>query len=564
MTKPLTVRSTLIAVPMMATLALINCSNRSMSNPTGDKIDQLFAKWNKPASPGCSLGISRNGQVVYERGYGMANLDLSVPIAPPSVFEAASISKQFTAMSIMLLVERGRLSLDDEVRKYLPEMPDYGSPLTIRHLLNHTSGLRDAFLIFELSAPEDQYGDRNDVILKQLARQRSLNYKPGTEFLYNNGGYVLAAIIVKRVSGQPLAAFADANIFTPLGMTSTRFQDDPSVVMPNRASNYLRDAGNWRFVPFGRQPGAVGNSGLWTTPRDLLRWASNLATPQVGSASLLAEMQKPAITSAEGTPWGLGFAIGEHRGATFVGHGGGDRGIDTYFAWYPQQQLAIAVLCNTDDTGSRQLTQQIADFYVPAPATEQKTASAAPSSPAVTLSSEQLEAKAGLYREAGGDTFVRTFVRDGELRLALGTGTFESFRLVPVSETRFTMGESTFALEFTPPARAKVLRSFAGEKQTGTLERVEPFSPSPAQLRAYAGVYASDDLNAEWTIDEHGSTLVIRRLGNADTVVEPLATDMFTTIGDFMKFSRDARGTITGFTLTSSGARSLRFERVTR
>jgi hypothetical protein len=182
----------------------------------------------------------------------------------------------------------------------------------------------------------------------------------------------------------------------------------------------------------------------------------------------------------------------------------------------------------------------------------------------VTLSSEQLEGKAGLYREAGGDTFVRTFVRDGELRLALGTGTFESFRLVPVSETRFTMGESTFALEFTPPARAKVLRSFAGEKQTGTLERVEPFSPSPAQLRAYAGVYASDELNAEWTIAEHGSTLVIRRLGNADTVVEPLATDMFTTIGDFMKFSRDARGTITGFTLTSSGARSLRFERVTR
>ena len=127
-------------------------------------------------------------------------------------------------------------------------------------------------------------------------------------------------------------------------MTSTRFQDDPSVVMPNRASNYHRDAGNWRFVPFGTQPGAVGNSGLWTTPRDLLRWASNLVDPKVGPAPPPAEMQKPAVTSAEGTPWGLGFEIGEHRGATFVGHGGGDHGIDTYFVWYPQQQLAIAVL----------------------------------------------------------------------------------------------------------------------------------------------------------------------------------------------------------------------------
>ena len=172
--------------------------------------------------------------------------------------------------------------------------------------------------------------------------------------------------------------------------------------------------------------------------------------------------------------------------------------------------------------------------------------------------------EAGLYREVGGDSFVRAFVRDGELRFALGTGTFESFRLVPVSDTRFTMGDPTFALEFTPPARAKVLRGFAGEKPTGTFERVEPFSPSPAQLRAYAGVYASDELSAEWTIAEHGSTLVIRRLGNADTVVEPLATDMFTTVGDFMTFSRDARGTITGFTLTASGARGLRFTRVKR
>jgi CubicO group peptidase (beta-lactamase class C family) len=565
MPTPRALRSVLSSVAILATPALLGCSNQPLSNSATDKVDQLFAARNKPGSPGCSVAISRNGQLAYERGYGMANLELNVPITPASVFEAASISKQFTAMSLMLLVERGRLSLDDDVRKYLPELPDYGSPLTIRHLLNHTSGLRDAFLILELSAPEDTYGDRNDVILKQLARQRSLNAKPGTESVYNNGGYVLAAIIVKRVSGQALGAFADANIFTPLGMTSTRFQDDPSVVMPNRASNYYRNAGHWRFVPFGTQPGAVGNSGLWTTPRDLVRWAGNLAGPKVGSASLLAEMQKPsAVTSAEGTAWGLGFERSEHRGAMFVGHGGGDRGIDNYFAWYPQQQLAIAVLCNTDNIGTRQLTQRIADIYVPAPPVEQQTGSAAPSSPAVTLSSEQLEGKAGLYREVGGDGFVRTFVRDGELRFSLGTGTFESLRLVPVSETRFTIGGSTFALEFTPAARSRTLRGFAGDTPTGTFERVEPFSPSPAQLRAYAGVYASDELNADWTIAGTGSALVIRRLGNADTVVEPLATDMFTTIGDFMKFSRDARGTITGFTLTSTGVRSLRFERVSR
>src|SRR5688500_8494028 len=261
-------------------------------------------------------------------------------------------------MSVMLLAERGRLSLDDDIRKYLPEMPDYGSLLTIRHLLNHTSGLRDAFLILELSPPEDEYSDRNDIVVKQLARQRSLNYTPGTETQYNNGGYILLATIVKRVSGQPLGAFADANIFKPLGMTGTRFRDDPSVLLPNRASNYARDGSAWRLVPANTQPGAVGNSGLWTSTRDLLRWADNLANPKVGSVSLFNEMHKPSgVPSPEKTRWGVGFEINEHRGATFVGHGGGDTGIDNYFAWYPQQRLGIAVLCNTDGTGSMPITR---------------------------------------------------------------------------------------------------------------------------------------------------------------------------------------------------------------
>jgi CubicO group peptidase (beta-lactamase class C family) len=555
----------LAIVSVTTTLALIGCSIEPTSPPATDKIDQLFQKWNTPDSPGCSVGVSRNGQVVYERGYGMANLELGVRIAPTSVFEAASISKQFTAMSTMLLVQRGQISLDDEVRKYLPEMPAYGRPLTIRHLLNHTSGLRDAFLLFELSAPEDEYADRNDIILKQLARQRSLNYEPGTESQYNNGGYVLLAMIVKRVSGQPLAAFAGANIFKPLGMTGTKFQDDPTVVIPNRASNYARDGGAWRLVPFGTQPGAVGNSGLWTTTGDLLRWANNLVDVKVGSAALLADMQKPSpVATPDGMRWGLGFEIREHRGATFVGHGGGDRGIDNYFAWYPQQRLAIAVLCNNDDSGSHQLTQQIADLYIPAPATEAGAATAPPSPAAVVLTAEQLDGKAGLYRETGGDMFVRTFVRDGQLRGALGTGTGDSFPLAPLTETRFNISGTQFFFEFAPAGRATGLRSFADAAQTGTFVRVEPVTLTPVQLRAYAGVYASTELDAEWTIAEHGSALVIRRQGNGDAVVESIATDVFTTIGDYMRFSRDARGAITGFTLVSSGARGLRFERVNR
>jgi CubicO group peptidase (beta-lactamase class C family) len=559
------VKTAVVVVALLAAGAattLVVRRNRS-TEPSHPRIDALFAPWNRPDSPGCAVAVGHNGQAVYERGYGMANLELDVPITPASAFQAASISKQFTAMSIMLLVQQGVLSLDDDVRKYLPEMPEYGSRLTIRHLLNHTSGLRDAFLIFELSAPEDGYGDRNDVLLKQLARQRSLNYVPGTESQYNNGGYVLAAIVVKRVSGQSLAEFAESNIFRPLGMTSTWFQDDPAIVRRNRASNYRRDAGRWRFVPFGTQPGAVGNSGLWTTTGDLLRWANNLANARVGAEAILAEMQRPSgVTSPDPTQWGLGFEIAEHRDARFVGHGGGDRGIDNYFAWYPEQRLAIAVLCNTDDTGSKGITQRIAESYLPA--AEPTVAVAPPSDPPVKLVNDQLESKAGLYRETTGDTFVRTFVRDGELRLALGTGTFESFKLTPLSETRFVIAESAFTFDFVSPGRSKVLHSYMGTTRTGAFERVEPFVLSPAQLRLYAGLYRSDELNAEWNLAEHGATLVIQRLGNADTVVEPLAADTFTTIGDFMRFSRDSSGKITGFTLVASGARGLQFQRVTQ
>src|SRR5207247_1064722 len=205
--------------------------NPSPTESVAARVDKLFAEWNRSDSPGCSLAVSQNGVLVYERGYGMANLELGVPITPASVFHVCSISKQFTAMCILLLAQRGKLSLDDEVRKYIPEWPNYGSRLTIRHLLTHTSGLRDAFTLMGLAPPREDGADPNEAIVKMLARQRALNFTPGTEFQYTNGGYTLLGSIVKRVSGQSLRAFADANIFKPLGMRHTHFHDDPTMVV---------------------------------------------------------------------------------------------------------------------------------------------------------------------------------------------------------------------------------------------------------------------------------------------------------------------------------------------
>src|SRR5215472_8786726 len=290
------------------------------------KIDALFAEWNTSNSPGCSLAVSQNGTVVYEGGYGIAALEWGMHITPASVLPAASISKQFTAMSILLLAKRGQLSLDDDVRKYVPEWADHGSPITIRQLLTHTSGLRDAFMLQGLAPPREDGGNPNDAILKILARTRGLNFAPGTEFQYNNGAYNLLGSIVKRVSGQSLRAFADANIFKPLGMTHTHFHDDPSMIVPNRVSGYHRDGSGLHLA--SSENGIVGNAGLETTVGDLLLWEQNFADARVGDHALLDAIQTPVISTgwSETSSYGFGVEIAKYRGLTTIGHGGGDRG----------------------------------------------------------------------------------------------------------------------------------------------------------------------------------------------------------------------------------------------
>ena len=252
------------------------------------RVDRLFARWQTSDSPGCSVGVSRGGATVLERGYGRASLELGVPITPESVFHVASVTKQFTAMSVLLLARDGRLSIDDDVRRHLPEWAG-PSGVTIRHLLTHTGGLRDAFLLIEMAAPETSRS-MHDQLVGLLARQRGLSEEPGRRYAYNNGGYVLLAEIVKRVSGQSLRAFADARIFRPLGMRQSHLHDDVAEVVPKLATGYTRGGdGALRVAP---QPGGiVGNAGLFTTVGDLLRWQRNFTAPRVGDAALIASME---------------------------------------------------------------------------------------------------------------------------------------------------------------------------------------------------------------------------------------------------------------------------------
>jgi CubicO group peptidase (beta-lactamase class C family) len=536
------------------------------------RVDQLFAEWNRPDSPGCSLGVSKNGAPVYERGYGMANLELRVPITPASVFPAASISKQFTAMSILLLAERGQLSLDDEVRKHIPEWPDHSSRITIRHLLTHTSGLRDAFMLEGLAPPREDGSDPNETILKTLARARGLNFPPGTEFQYNNGGYNLLGSIVKRVGRQSLRTFADANIFKPLGMTHTHFHDDPSMIVPNRVSGYHRDVSGLHVT--SENGGIVGNAGLQTTAGDLLRWEQNFADVRIGAPALIAAMQTPAIPTgwSSTSSYGFGLEIATYRGLQTIGHGGGDRGIASYAVRYPEQRFAVALLCNLDNIGENGnatgLTQRVADIYLadvlatPAPSSD----NAPPTH--VSLSSEQLASKVGLYRDQSTETVGRVFLRDGKLMASPGAGEDPSVELTPVGTNRFVVSGTPIAVEFIPAAPGRpqeVHVTGAGPKPTISQQLTTSFEPSSTQLRAFGAEYTSAEVEGTYTVAPRGAGLVMLIPGRADIRLQPVFTDAFAgEIVGVVKFSRDAGGVVMAFTANSDGARGLRFDRVKR
>jgi CubicO group peptidase (beta-lactamase class C family) len=538
------------------------------AQPVEARVDALFAQWNKRDSPGCSVAVGRDGTVLYERGYGMANLELTVPITPATVFETASISKAFTAMSVLLLAERRQLSLDDEVRKHIPEWSAETRRVTVRHLLSHTGGLRDVFLLESLVARRWPGGDFNAWLVHLLARQRGLNFAPGSDFQYNNGAYVVLAEIVKRVSGQPLRQFAQLNIFEPLGMRHSRFHDDGTTIVPNRASGYDRKNGELRqTIPSSDPP--VGNSGLLSTARDLLRWLQNFSDARVGGPELLWQMQTPfVIAGGYKGPFGLGLEVGEDHGRKTIGHGGGGGGWGAHVVRYPDRGLNVVVLCNLDEIGWTvgALARRLARLYLDD--ADPPASTAFPDPPRVSVSLEELASKAGLYRDAVNGTIGRIFVRDARL-MASSSPTEEGqvFELVPIGPNRFAIPGTPIVAEFARRAgtRAQEIRvTGAGPKPMVSEQVTESFFPSSRELRAFPGDYFSDELDVRYIVAVHDSRLVIKAPGRPDIPMQPLLPDTFHAprLVDVVRFSRDRNGVVTGFSVHSEGAWGLRFERV--
>lgn len=519
-------------------------------------VDRVFDNFRDNDGPGCALGVSRGDSVVLERGYGMANLETNTPIQPTSIFHVASVSKQFTAAAIMLLEREGKLSLDDDIRKYLPEIPNYGTTITIRHLLTHTSGLRDQWELLALARgrfDEDRITEAD--VLDIVSRQKSLNFKPGSEYLYSNTGFTLLGVIVRRITGVSLKDFAAAHIFTPLGMTRTHFHDDYTMLVPGRTSAYEPRRGpgaRWRVsIPNFDTYGATN---LYTTVGDLLKWEANLDHPVVGDARMYERMSTPTLlTTGDTSNYGFGLAIGTYRGARVIEHNGADAGYRSYVGRFPDRGLAIAITCNSSTANTTALARGVADVFI---GSELTVAEAPARQQAVVLAPDLLQRHAGVYVQPTTLQVIRLAVRDG--RLAIDAPNAPA--LVTLSENRFALPGQGGDIVFGDGEHAGFERRAPGQRPV-SYEWRQAVAVTPSMLRAYAGEYTSEELGgAIYRVAATDSTITLRTGTEDPFTARPMFADTFLGDGYTIQFTR-AGGRVTGFEVTNGRMRRVRFTR---
>jgi CubicO group peptidase (beta-lactamase class C family) len=522
---------------------------------TPDEIDKIFS-WVTPQSPGCAVAVSHDGKVVVNRAYGSANLEANVPLRPDSVFDVGSVVKQFVAASTLLLVEEGKLSLAEDIRKYLPELPDYGHKITLDHLLTHTSGIRDWTGLGPLT------GRQVDALTLTL-RQRGLNFAPGEEWSYSNSGYVLLKEIVARRSGMPFGEFTRRRLFEPLGMKSSAYLDDGRQ-LKNLALAYEKAGSGWKpDMLFGNARG--GGGALFSTVGDLLIWNDALTAKRLGTF-VTDKLQEAAKLSNGRT---LGYARGLHldtnqRGNPVIWHTGGSAGYSTLVTRFPEQRLSIAIACNAGDAAETTMfARRIFESTVPAP----PTANAAATGPVTNAGASSVEgldlkSKAGLFFNERTGQPLRLGVDNGRLRIQGGPP------LEPVSADRFRnprgalsfMSQDQFELHFVSPDRIE-LKSREGN--ITPFRRAQPYAPTGEDLQAFAGRYENDESKALLELSPGKDGLAVHFTAPGATVeFRPVDRDTFQMSGMIIRFRRDQSGTIVGLDYSNPIVRNIKFARL--
>lgn len=551
-------------------LSLLSLSVLATQAPDGEapaldsQVDAIFTEWDKTNSPGCALGVYRDGEIVYARGYGMANLEYGIAISPQSIFRIGSTSKQFTAMVVALLAEEGKLGLEDDIRKFFPELPDYGKTITVRHLIHHTSGIRDYLTLAALAGWGEDFSIAE--ALGIIARQKTLNFEPGEKFLYSNSNYFLMAILVERVTGRTLREWAAEHLFKVLGMNNTHFHDDHRHIVRNRADGYSPGDGGY-YIDMTILD-MVGDGGILTSVEDLLLWDRNFYANRLGKArcELIGEITTPGrLNDGEALDYAFGLMVGEHRGLKRIEHGGSFVGFRAQMIRYPEQRFSVAVLCNLSVIDPTPLATRVAELYLAGvmdPVAEEEASGERPTA-AVTLSERDLERLSGRYWNPERKAVRRIYSEQGKLRLDWN-GDLRA-ELLPLGGDRFALvdfpaqGEVHFEPAGARPERMVIL--LGSERRV--LEPYEKTNLSPDRLGRYAGSYFSDELDVRYTVELADEGLVVRAPRRDPTPLEPQFDETFTATGEFgsisVEFESDQQGNVVAVWLHVGRAQALRF-----
>jgi CubicO group peptidase (beta-lactamase class C family) len=558
--------STLLALPALVFNSGL-APAQTLPPDQAAKIDKVFAQYDHTDSPGCALGVYQNGQIVYKRGYGMANLNDDVTITPETVFHVASMSKQFTAFSILLLQQQGKLSLDDDVHKYIPELPDFGQRISLRQMFHHTSGLRDQWELLGLAGwrySQDLITDAD--VLSVVTRQKELNFKPGEKFMYSNTGFTLLAVIVSRVSGMSFREFTTKNIFEPLGMKHTHFRDDHEEIIKHDALGYEQDGAGKPFRMNLTNFDTAGATSLHTTVEDLELWDENFYHPRVGNAEIIQQMvERGKLNSGELQDYASGLSIGKYKGLPTVDHSGGDAGYRSDMTRFPEQHFSASVLCNFADTNPGDLVRKVADIVLakdlqattPAPAIESAKTVAVP-----PITAEQMAAIAGNYWN-GEDEFAKVAVKDGKLQMDVSRDDWHE--LIQFAPAHFHVANETWGdkidLHFVAAegGKSRRIEEAFDEGKPRAFEAVNPAPLNLAELADYAGDYESQEIDPVYRIAVQNGQVILTRLKMSPDALRPAIPDIF--VGDIgkIRFTRDTEGHVSGFILDGDRIQNFRF-----
>ncbi|WP_422103790.1 serine hydrolase domain-containing protein [Winogradskyella sp.] len=527
------------------------------------KIDNIFSNYDDINKPGAAVAVVSKGDIIFKKGYGSAQLEYNIPVTPSTVFHIASVSKQFTVYAILLLEQQGKLSFDDDIRKHIPEVPDFGTTITLRHLAAHTSGMRDQWSLLNLAGWRWDDVITKEHIMKLVAKQKDLNFQPGEEYTYSNTGFTLLAEVVARISGKSFAEFTQEHIFGPLKMNQTLFYDDHQKVVKNRAYSYYSQDGTYKKSVLNYAN--VGATSLFTTVEDLALWSMHLNKPNEDIADIVSKMNTLAKLN-NGSEFGgaYGQFVNEYKGLKQIQHGGADAGYRSYLGRFPDQDFAVMVFSNLAASNPTNLALQVADLFLEDDLQEEDVPDSEDKAPDnfIKLNNAELKRYEGNYWNEAGSYARRIYVKNDTLMYNRG-GTNES-KLAPVAENKYKMlnvGVDLY-VEFKKNEDDTTMIVVINDDAPIVSEAFTPPNYNTNSLKEFAGTYHSDELSSSYTLIIKDNKIIGTHPRASDFELTTAKSDVFTAGGNIIKFLRNADNSIKGLTVSTGRVRNLVFDKV--